>query len=147
MSTTRILVIDDNASDFALLRESLRMLPLERWTQDVEFCHSLGPLCNVRDYAQFAGVVLDLHLAGKSGVSVAGEIAHSTGQEVPILLSTGEEKGNLPWSVRGFCDDVAFKSDLDVANTDNAYLWTLRTFLRNCWRLRKARLTVPQPPT
>lgn len=141
----KILVIDDRDLDFAALKAALRMLPLEAWTGNIEFVHAHAPLSDVAGYNLFAGVILDLHLAGKSGISVSADIANATKFMVPILLATGEDRTNIPYSVRGFCDAVAFKNDMRFDSDDNAYLWALRSWMRNCWRLYEARFANRNP--
>lgn len=132
-----ILVIEDTLADFALLRASLRLLPVEPWTDQIELRHSMSQLVDSSGYGEYAGVVVDLHLPGKSGVSVAADICRATNMMVPVLLCTGEDKTNIPFSVRAFVDNVAFKND--HGGEDSPYLWSLRKFFRDCWRLHQAK--------
>ena len=139
----KILVIDDALVDFTMLRLSLRLLPVEPWIETVELTHSMCQLIDPLHYREYGGVIVDLHLPGKSGVSVAADIANVTQFTTPVLLATAEDKENIPWAVRAFVDGVAFKADRGSRDEDSLYLWTLRAFLRNCWRLDCARRAPP----
>lgn len=80
---TRVLVVDDNATNRLILRRYL-----ESWKMEpTEAVDNLSAVAELESGKTFGLAVIDLHMPGMDGISLAGEIRKSdAGRQVPIIV-------------------------------------------------------------